>query len=85
MASVEDVVREFIISNFFFGDTQAGLSNDDSLLEHGVIDSTGVLELVFFLEEKYGISIDTGELVPANLDSISKAADFVHRKTAATA
>ena len=82
MASVESVVREFIVSNFLFGDTERKLSDDDSLLEHEIVDSTGIMELVLFLEEKYGIEIDTSELVPANLDSISRVAAFIGRKTA---
>ena len=82
MASVEEVVREFIVSNFLFGDTERKLSDDDSLLEHEIVDSTGIMELVLFLEEKYGIEIDTSELVPANLDSICRVAAFIGRKTA---
>ncbi|MBK8743138.1 MAG: acyl carrier protein [Betaproteobacteria bacterium] len=82
MSSVEEVVREFIVVNFLFGDTQRKLSNDDSLLEHGIIDSTGIMELVFFLEDKYSIEIEANELVPANLDSINKTVDFIKRKAA---
>ena len=84
MASVEEVaeaVRAFIVSNFLFGDTERVLSNDDSLLEREIVDSTGIMELVLHLEETYGIEIDASELVPANLDSIGKVARFVHRKT----
>jgi acyl carrier protein len=81
MASVEDVVREFIVMNFLFGDTERNLSDDDSLLEEGVVDSTGILELVFFLETTYEIKIRENEMVPANLDSISKVANFIGRKT----
>lgn len=83
MESFEEVVRGFIVSNFLFGDAQRLPPDGDSLLEHGIIDSTGVLELVFFLESRYGIEIDTDELIPANLDSISKSAAFLQRKTAA--
>ena len=82
MASVEDAVREFIVINFLFGDIERNLSNDDSLLEEGVIDSTGILELVFFLEATYEIEIRESEMVPANLDSISKVANFIGRKIA---
>ena len=82
MASVESVVREFIVNNFLFGDTERKLSNNDSLLEHEIVDSTGIMELVLFLEEQYGIEIDTSELVPANLDSIGKVVAFIGRKTA---
>ena len=83
MASVEEAVRDFIVTNFLFGDQERLASNDESLLAQGIIDSTGVLELVFFLETTYGIQVDASELIPANLDSINKAAAFVERKTAA--
>ncbi|MEO8039218.1 MAG: acyl carrier protein [Betaproteobacteria bacterium] len=83
MARVEDVVRDFIVINFLFGETDRKLSDDDSLLELGIIDSTGILELVFFLEATYAIQIREQEMVPANLDSISKVANFISRKLAA--
>ena len=84
MASVEQTVREFIVNNFLFGDAERPLADDDSLLEEGVVDSTGILELVFFLEDKYRIAIGQDEMVPANLDSIGKVAAFVGRKIAVT-
>lgn len=82
MPSVEQEIRQFIIDNFLFGEVERCPSNDDSLLEQGIVDSTGVLELVAFLESKYGIEINGKELVPANLDSLNKLCDFVARKTA---
>jgi acyl carrier protein len=83
MESVEETIREFIVGNFLFGDGARMPSDDDSLLEYGIVDSTGILELVFFIESRYGIKIDVDELVPANLDSVRKAARFVGRKTVA--
>lgn len=80
MASVEETVDEFIVANFLFGDTDKRLSHEDSFLDVGVIDSTGILELVTFLEETYRIKIAENELVPDNLDSINKVAKFVNRK-----
>jgi acyl carrier protein len=85
MPAVEDTVRDFIVANFLFGDTTRAVRDDDSLLEHGIIDSTGILELVFFLETTYGIAVDDKEMIPANLDSIAKVAGFVGRKTDGTA
>jgi len=82
MPSVEQEIRQFIIDNFLFGEVERTPSNDDSLLEQGIVDSTGVLELVAFLEKKFGIQIHGNELVPANLDSLNKLFDFVARKTA---
>lgn len=72
-------VTDFIQTNFVFEDNLE-LANDQSLLESGVIDSTGVLELVNFLEESYGFSVEDEELVPDNLDSINNIAAFIGRK-----
>jgi acyl carrier protein len=73
-------IRQFIINNFLFGELDAKMSNDDSLLDRGIIDSTGVLELVEFLEEKYVIKVQDDELVPQNLDSVNSLVQFVNRK-----
>ena len=73
-------IRDFIIANFLFGQVGDTLKDDESFLASGIIDSTGVLELVGFLETEYGISIDNEELIPDNLDSVNKVASFVRRK-----
>jgi acyl carrier protein len=80
MTSIHTEVRQFVVDNFLFGQTDKPLDNDQSFLEGGIIDSTGVLELIAFLESRYGISIGDDELLPANLDSISRIAAFVGRK-----
>jgi acyl carrier protein len=72
-------IRQFITDNFLFGQ-QAQLSDSDSFLEKGIIDSTGMLELISFVEEQYGISISTEELIPENLDSIDRITRFLERK-----
>lgn len=77
--SVDDDVRAFVIQNFMFGQG-AQLTDDESFLEAGIIDSTGVLELVGFLETKFGIVVADEDLVPANLDSVVRVARFVERK-----
>jgi len=74
-----NTVREFIIENFLFGDGQQ-LQDDTSFMESGIIDSTGILELITFLEEKYGIKIEDDELIPENLDNLQNVAGFVDRK-----
>lgn len=79
---IQDIIRKFIQENFIL-DEEAHLKDEDSLLEKGVIDSTGVLELVAFIEEKYGISVQDEELIPENLDSIRNIAGFIWRKTKA--
>ncbi len=72
-------VRQFIIENFLFEEDN-NLKEDTSFLENGIIDSTGVLELVMFIEETYGISVDDGEIVPENLDSISNITQYIQKK-----
>jgi acyl carrier protein len=80
MQTIEQEIRQFIIDNLLFGELDAKLSNDDSLLDRGMIDSTGVLELMAFLEDKYAIQIQDDELVPQNLDSIDGLVRFVNCK-----
>jgi acyl carrier protein len=78
-------LRKFITENFMFGLEDVQLSDDDSFAEKGFIDSTGILELVSFVEEKYGIDIKDTELIPENLDSINTLARFLDTKLVATA
>lgn len=75
-------LRTFITDNFLFGDASDAFAftDDDSFQERGIVDSTGVLELVCHLQERYAITIDDDELIPDNLDSLSKVARFVERK-----
>jgi acyl carrier protein len=73
-------IKDFVVTNFLFGQPGSDLANDQSFLESGVIDSTGVLELVAFLEERYGISVADRELLPENLDSVQNVTGFVSRK-----
>ena len=80
--AIREAIRNFIFENFIL-DAEDQLKDDDSLLEKGVIDSTGVLELVAFIEEKYGFTVEDEELVPENLDSIRNIAEFILRKTMA--
>ena len=78
-------IRNFIVGNFLFGQDDGRLTPEVSFLESGTIDSTGILELVAFVEEKYGISIGDRELIPENLDSIANVSAFVTRKLEARA
>jgi acyl carrier protein len=78
--TIEQNIREFIVSNFLFGVDDGSLKREDSFLQNGVIDSTGVLELVGFLEQSYKIEVSDHELVPVNLDSIQNVAAYVSRK-----
>jgi acyl carrier protein len=81
MPDLQQDIRKFVIDNFLFSEDTGILANDDSLMEQGLIDSTGALELVTFLEGKYKIKIEDNELDPENLDSINKLVRFIHRKT----
>ena len=73
-------LRAFIIDNFLFGQDDGLLSNDTSLMREGIIDSTGVLELVAFLHERYGVEVADEEIVPDNLDTVNKLIRFVQAK-----
>lgn len=73
-------VRAFIVTNFLFGDVSRLPGDSDSLLASGVVDSTGVLELVEFVEGDLGVPVADHETVPANLDSIENISGFVTRK-----
>jgi len=79
MNPIADALRKFIKESFLFGRDDA-FSNEDSFLELGIIDSTGVLELVTFIEEQYRITIEDEELVPENLDSIDNLVKFIEPK-----
>lgn len=73
-------VRAFVVSNFYVAVATA-LSDEASLLDQGVIDSTGVLEVVGFLEQEFGVQVADDEMVPDNLDSISRITAYVERKS----
>jgi acyl carrier protein len=72
-------IRIFIVENFLFG-SDNGLKDDTSLLDEGIMDSTGALELVTFLEETFLIKVEDEELIPENLDSINNVANYLERK-----
>ena len=82
MPTNSDKIRAFIFSNFLFDAEESALDNDTSFLEQGIIDSTGVLELVEWLEETFAMKVDDEELIPENLDSVNRLAQFIARKTA---
>ena len=74
-------IRQFIIDNFYYGEDDGTLGDQVSFLQNGIIDSTGILELVSFIQEKYGIRVLDDELLPENLDSLDNIQAFVARKT----
>ncbi len=84
MSSVRDgvraEVRRFVVKTFFFGEEAEWLKDEDSLLEFGVIDSTGVLELIEFIQREFDITVADDEVLPANLDSLASIERYVNGK-----
>ena len=78
-------VSKFVIDNFMFGAKNVELGWKDSLHELGIIDSTGVLEIVQFLESKFGIAVDDEDIIPENLDSVHNIVQFISRKSVPSA
>ncbi|AWU95407.1 acyl carrier protein [Azospirillum ramasamyi] len=72
-------VRAFIVENFLLG-RDSGFDNSESLLESGIIDSTGIMHVVAFLEERFGIAVDDDDMIADNLESVDRIAAFVGRK-----
>ena len=82
--NVAQDVRQFIVSNFLYGQERS-FADNDSFMGEGIVDSTGVLQLVEFLEETYGITVEDEELIPENLDSLNNVSAYLARKLNAAA
>ncbi len=78
--SLHDTIRRFILENYLFTDDVTQLGLDDSLLGRGIVDSTGMLEIILFIEEQLGVKVADTEMVPENLDSVNRIAAFVTSK-----
>jgi acyl carrier protein len=78
--SIREQVRQFILSNYLFTDDQSKLVDEESLMQSGTLDSTGILELIMFIEETFGIKVVDEEMVPANLDSVRSVVSYLERK-----
>jgi len=78
---IADQVRSFILENLLFTDDSSAINDDESLLDKGIIDSTGIMEVIMFIEERFGIQVQDEEMIPENLDSVNNIAAFVARKT----
>lgn len=74
---------DFIVETFLYGETERRPGPDDSLIENDVIDSTGVLELVAYLEAEFGFAVEDEEILPENFDSIAKLQRYIASKTPA--
>ena len=78
--SLRDRIQKFILENYLFTSDTGALALDDSLLGRGIVDSTGMLEIIMFIEEQLGVIVKDEEMVPENLDSVSRIAAFVESK-----
>ncbi|SFN00076.1 Acyl carrier protein [Dokdonella immobilis] len=76
-------IKAFVLENYLFTDDESALADGDSLIRDGIVDSTGMLELIGHLEETYAIKVENAEMIPANFDSIDSIAAFVARKSPA--
>jgi len=81
-ASVEISIRRYVLENFLFTEDESQLRDNASFLEEGIVDSTGVLELVMFVEETFGIAVADEDLLPENFDSVDNLARYVREKKA---
>ena len=79
---LKESIRRFIETSFLFREGRQGLADDESLLGAGLIDSTGILELVSYLEAEFGLIVQDEEIVPENLDSVGQIAAYVDYKRA---
>ncbi len=79
---IEPKIREYIASNLLFSDNGFGYDDDASFLQEGIIDSVGVLELVLFVEETFGVEVNDQEIIPDNFDSVDKLASYIRSKMA---
>jgi acyl carrier protein len=82
--TLQQQIRDFVTSNFYVADPNT-LEDRTSLLDQGIIDSTGVLEVIMFIESTFGMTVEDSEMLPENLDSIERIAAFVARKQVAIA
>lgn len=78
--NIKEAIRTFILEYFLSGDESRSVKDDDSFIDNGIIDSTGVLELVAFIEETFDFRVEDEELIPENLDSVNRIVDYIQSK-----
>ena len=78
---IKNEIRNFIIENFLYGDDSGNLGADDSFFDKGIVDSTGILSIINFVEERFNISVADEEMTPENFDSISRITAYTERKS----
>ncbi|HEB71627.1 MAG TPA: acyl carrier protein [Nitrospirae bacterium] len=76
--NTRDKIYNFIIENYLFGDTDTELKDDESLLAKGIVDSTGILELVLYVEKTFNIKVKDEDMIPDNLDSINQIVRYIN-------
>ncbi len=81
MNNVEDMIRKYIAENILFSGNGYPYPDNTSFLDEGIIDSMNVLELIMFVEEKFGVTVADQDIVPDNFDSVTQLADFIRSKT----
>jgi len=77
---IQAQIRDYIAQNLLFSDDGFGYEDDASFLEEGIVDSVGIMELVLFIEEDIGLSVDDEDLTPDNFDSVNKLANYIKRR-----
>ncbi len=83
MSDIQKQVREFIVENFMMGQDESDLDDAQSFLETGLLDSTGILEVIGFLEDTFGFDVEDEEMIPENLDSVNNLVAFIGKKQTA--
>lgn len=78
--SAEQVIREYVLENYLFTDDESELDNNDSFLEKGILDSTGILEIINLIEETFSFKVEDDEMIPENLDSVNNIVAYIGRK-----
>lgn len=78
--SNEDKIREYVLENFLFTNDQSALSNSDSFLEKGIVDSTGILEIITFIEDEFDFTVDDDDMIPENLDSVDNITTYLEKR-----
>ena len=83
--NIKKTIKKYILENLLFTEDESALHDDESFLDNGIIDSTGVMEIILFIEESFDFRVNDNEMWPANLDSVNNLATFIQHKQAVKA
>jgi acyl carrier protein len=78
--TIEKEIKDYIAKNILFSSHGFPYSDKTSFLEESIVDSQGVMDLVLYIEEKFGVKVEDNEITPENFDSVARLADYVRRK-----